>query len=246
MKRTTLILAAATLLAASSCSRGPLRPDLDVVTTDTLLVRNGAECRIEYRFTTIRNADKSPALRAIEQANIGYFFDLPDTGLTLQEAVAASIREIDTTCMPDRPDIVANHRYEIAVESEISRCDSLLTCTITRASYTGGAHGSYDTEYHTYSLASGCELSTADLFTEEQIARLDTLILEKLCMKYGARNREELAGQGFFPEEIGTTENFRIAADTITFCYNPYDIGCYALGTVEVPIGFREITDSAD
>ena len=241
MKRTTLILAAAALLAASSCSRGPVRPDLDVVTIDTLLARNGAECRIEYRFTTIRNADKSPALQAIEQANIGYFFDLPTGGLTLQEAMAASIREIDTTCMPPRPEIVTGHRYEIAVESEITQCDTLLTCAITRSSYTGGAHGSYDTEYHNYSLTRGCELTTADLFTDAQLARLDTLILERICTKYGARDREELAERGFFPEEIGTTENFRLTADTITFRYNPYDIGCYALGAVEVPIARAEI-----
>ena len=241
MKQSTLLLAAAALLAVSSCSRGPVRPEIDIVTADTLLARNGAECRIEYRFATIRNADKSPVLRTIEQANIGYFFGKDIPAATLQEAIGASIREIDTTYMPDQPGIVANHSYEISAESEITLLDTLLTCTISRSSYTGGAHRYYGTTYHTYSLGSGYEITTADLFTEEQIERIDRMILKKLCEKYDARNQDELAARGFFPEEIGMTENFRLTADSITFCYNPYDIGCYALGDIEVAIGLREM-----
>lgn len=242
MKQSVLLLAAATLLTASSCSRREVRPDLDLVTIDTLLTRNGAECRVDFRFTTIRNADKSPALGAIESANIRYFFETPVPARSLREALEAAIREIDTTCMPDRPGVVANHAYEISAESAISLRDTLLLCTITRSSYTGGAHGSYTTEYHTYSLADGYEITTADLFTGEQAERLDTLIVEKLCTKYGARNREELADRGFFPEEIGATENFRIEADSIVFCYNPYDIACYAMGAIEVPVGWGELS----
>ena len=240
MKRIVLFVAAAALVSASSCSRRTVRPEIDTLTADTLLVRNGAECRIEYRFATIRNADKSPALRAIEQANIGYFFDSEYDAASLQEAIKASIHEIDTTYMPDRPGIVANHSYEISVESEISLRDTLLTCTITRSSYTGGAHGNYGTEYHTYSIPGGCEITTADLFTERQLQRLDELIVQKLCEKYDAGDRGELGARGFFPDVIGLTENFLLTPDSITFHYNPYDIACYATGAIEVTIGWNE------
>ena len=47
--------------------------------------------------------------------------------------------------------------------------------------------------------------------------------------------------QGFFPEYISTTENFEVTEDGITFYYNPYDIGCYALGGVEVHITREEM-----
>lgn len=52
---------------------------------------------------------------------------------------------------------------------------------------------------------------------------------------------EGLVAQGFFPEYISTTENFEVTEDGITFYYNPYDIGCYALGGVEVHITREEM-----
>ena len=251
MKRTALFVAAAALVIASSCSRRTVHPEIGTVTADTLLVRNGAECRIEYRFATIRNADKSPALQAIEQSNINYFFDLEHTGqeygdqeytaASLQEAIEASIRGIDTTYMPDRPGIVTNHSYEISVESEISLRDTLLTCMISHASYTGGAHGNYGTEYHTYSLTGGYEITTADLFTCRQMERIDELIVQKLCKKYNVADRGELGTRGFFPDVIGPTENFFLTQDSITFYYNPYDIACYATGAIEISVGWDEL-----
>lgn len=224
----------------SPCTRRPVRPAFGTVSVDTLLGDSGAGCRIEYRFATILNAAESPALQAVEQANIRYFFQTGEQTGSVREAIAAAVREIDTIYTAD---IRPTQSYEISVEAEGSVQDSLLTYVITRSSYTGGAHGIYETEYHTYSLAKGYEITTADLFTEEQAERLDELILRKLCRQYGARNEEELAAQGFFPEQIGATENFRIAPEGIVFCYNPYDIGCYALGAVEVTVSREELDE---
>ena len=231
-----LLLSAAALLLAVSCTRRPVRPAFGTVSVDTLLGDSGAE----YRFATILNAAESPALQAVEQANIRYFFQTGEQTGSVREAIAAAVREIDTIYTAD---IRPTQSYEISVEAEGSVQDSLLTYVITRSSYTGGAHGIYETEYHTYSLAKGYEITTADLFTEEQAERLDELILRKLCRQYGARNEEELAAQGFFPEQIGATENFRIAPEGIVFCYNPYDIGCYALGAVEVTVSREELDE---
>ncbi|MCQ5078293.1 RsiV family protein, partial [Alistipes putredinis] len=46
---------------------------------------------------------------------------------------------------------------------------------------------------------------------------------------------------GFVPEYIATTENFEVTEDVISFYYNPYDIGCYALGGVVVHISREEM-----
>lgn len=40
---------------------------------------------------------------------------------------------------------------------------------------------------------------------------------------------------------ISCIENFEVTEDGITFYYNPYDIGCYALGGVEVHITREEM-----
>ena len=99
----------------------------------------------------------------------------------------------------------------------------------------------YATECHTYSLAGGYELSTADLFSERQLLGMETLLRRKLCEQYEAANDDELAERGFFPEYISLTENFRITPEGITFYYNPYDIGCYALGAVDVTMSREEL-----
>lgn len=107
--------------------------------------------------------------------------------------------------------------------------------------YTGGAHGIYGTECYNYSLAGGYEITTADLFTETQLERLNRLIREDIYEQYGVRSDEELETKGFFPEYIGVTENFLVTPEGITFYYNPYDIGCYALGSVEVSVSREQL-----
>ena len=130
---------------------------------------------------------------------------------------------------------------EISVESEGNVVDSLLCYAITRSSYTGGAHGMYSTQYHIYSLADGFELSLADLFDARQLEILDRAIREKIAETYDAVSDEDLSDRGFFPEYICPTENFRITPEGIAFFYNPYEIGCYALGSVEVTFTWAEL-----
>ena len=67
------------------------------------------------------------------------------------------------------------------------------------------------------------------------------MIREKIAAQYQASTDDELSEAGFFPEYIAPTENFLISESGITFYYNPYDIGCYALGAVEVTLTPEEL-----
>ena len=118
----TAILIAGMAAATAACTRKPVAPQFGMLSIDTLIGTPANGCKIEYRFATIANAEKSPALRCIEAAN-----------------------------------------------------------------------------------------------------------------------DDELAERGFFPEYISLTENFRITPEGITFYYNPYDIGCYALGAVDVTMSREEL-----
>ena len=58
---------------------------------------------------------------------------------------------------------------------------------------------------------------------------------------------EQLARRsGFSKGFISQVENFRITPDGFVFCYNPYEIGCYALGSVEVAISRAMLDDEED
>lgn len=93
-----LLLSAAALLLTVSCTRRPVRPAFGTVSVDTLLGDSGAGCRIEYRFATILNAAESPALQAVEQANIRYFFQTGEqTGSVRERSPPPSGRSTRST-----------------------------------------------------------------------------------------------------------------------------------------------------
>lgn len=238
----SILLIAISVLAAVGCTRKSMRiPRFGFVTVDTLLENSHAECRVAYGFASILNAAGSPALEAIEAANIGYFFQLEEFAGTTEEAMLTSLRETSATVLADMPE--AGVDYEITAESTGEVFDTLLLFTITRSSYTGGAHGMYGIECHTYALKEGYEITTADLFGTERLPALTEAIRQKIQANYDADNDQQLIERGFFPEYIAPTENFRISEEGITFYYNPYEIGCYALGPVEVSLS-REEMDS--
>ncbi|HIW65629.1 MAG TPA: DUF3298 domain-containing protein [Candidatus Alistipes intestinipullorum] len=236
------------LAACVACTKRPVQPGFAIQSVDSLLHGEGFDCRIEYRFASIGNAAGHPALETIERANIGYFYDLEAFEGTAAEAAEAAIAQIaEQYAMPpgaSGPDVGTGRpawEGEISVESEGNVVDSLLCYAITRSSYTGGAHGMYSTQYHIYSLADGFELSLADLFDARQLEILDRAIREKIAETYDAVSDEDLSDRGFFPEYICPTENFRITPEGIAFFYNPYEIGCYALGSVEVTFTWAEL-----
>lgn len=241
MKTGIRIILLATLAAATAgCSKRPVQPDFGETCIDTLLQHGTAACRVEYRFASIRNAAKAEALQTVERANIGYFFELEAFSGTPAEAADSALHEIAANCLPDLP---AARACEISVESRGAVVDTLVTYVIVRSSYLGGAHGSYDTEYHNYSLRDGYELCTADLFTTEQLQALDARIRTKLCERFGASDDAGLAAAGLFPDYIAVTENFLVTPDGITFLYNPYEIGCYAAGSIEVHFSNEELKE---
>lgn len=236
------LLIALTVLAASACTKKPVLPEFGALTLDTLLDNSRAEFRVTYAFASIRNAADSPALEAIEEANIAYFFQLETFTGTAEEALQASLDEIATPFFEEAAQSGAGgSSYEITAESTGEVVDTLVCYTISRWGYTGGAHGIYGVECHTYSLAEGYELTAGELFGEERLPRLDSLIRRRIHEDYGTTDDEGLAALGFFPEEIGVTDNFSVTAEGVVFHYNPYDIGCYALGPVEVGIGREEL-----
>ena len=77
----TAILIAGMAAATAACTRKPVVPQFGMLTIDTLIGTPANGCKIEYRFATIANAEKSPALRSIEAANAGYFFELEEFGV---------------------------------------------------------------------------------------------------------------------------------------------------------------------
>ncbi len=247
MKKTFLFLATCLLfgllLGLFSCKPKLVMPEFDVVVVDTTVVRHGVPGKFQYAFTLISNADKSPVLTAIQEANIDHFFG-PSGASTMdvRQAIARSIEqfmsgidELDSLSRDAIPEMI------LTAESEAHVVDSLLVYTITTSDYTGGAHGMYGFFSHNYSLKGGYELVLADLFDAKEQESLLTLIRHKLYDQFHVAGDEGLVNLGFFPDQIGVVENFEVTDDGITFYYNPYDIAAFAVGDVSVHISTEEL-----
>ena len=200
--RRSYLAAALLVLTLGACTKRPAQPVFTTLAVDSLLCGEGFSCRIEYRFASIANAQGHPALEAVEESNIAYFFELEAFSGSASEAADTAITQIVKEFVAPVNTAVSDGVFErpgwegeISVESEGRVVDSLLCYTITRSSYTGGAHGMYSTEHHTYSLADGFELSLADLFDARQIEFLDRAIRGKIAMKYDAADDKALERQ---------------------------------------------------
>lgn len=243
MKYTRTILAIMAAAALAACNR-PVKPRFDQVVLDTLLTHPLGTCQVDYRFASIANTAKSEALQIIEQSNANYFFQLEDFEGTASEALAEAMDQLRDELRIGEPDYPSglHLEYEISTESEGSVVrDTLLSYTIYRSDYTGGAHGNYSTEYHLYSLRDGFEFTAADFFGEEKTEALLAAIRAKLYEKYGVTDDKGLADYGFFPEYISVTDNFRVTPEGVTFYYNHYEIACHATGSIEVEFTDEEL-----
>lgn len=245
MKKLKILAVAALILAgAAGCGPETVLPELGVFSVDTTFRAGALNCSVQYEFATITNAKASPALEAVEQANIGYFFSLESFTGTAREAAVEAIAEFvkeNQTEDAEPGEERIDFETSVTVTSEATVVDTVLVYTIAYASYTGGAHGIYGQSVHNYSIANGYELTLDDLFSEEERHKLKEIIRGKLYEEFGVTSDEGLAEQGFFPEYIDVTDNFALTEDKIVFYYNPYDIGCYALGPVDVSIGREEL-----
>lgn len=240
------------ILLAGSCHRSQVvMPEFSTVVLDTTAVRHRVPVTFQYSFTSIANTDKSPALQAIEEANIDHFFHLEDYRGNAREAIRRSVEQtlddyvgkMEYTDEAESEELGMPFEMGLTIESQARVVDSLMVYTITRVSYSGGAHGMYETENHNYSVAGGYELSLSDLFDERQQEALQMLIRRKLYERFDVMGDEGLAEQGVFPEMIHATGNFEVTEDGIIFHYNPYEIAAYAVGGIDVHVTSQQIQE---
>lgn len=229
-------------LGAVACKPKTVMPEWTEVAVDTTFSVGPMTLAVQYDFASIRNAAGAPALEAIERANIETFFGLEGFAGSAREAAMQSVERLkaEAQSVADAERTPFEGYVTTAAEAEV--VDTLLVYRISFAEYRGGAHGMHGQHVRNYSLPGGYRLELGDLFDERQMQGLRQLVREKLYAQFGVSSDEGLAEQGFFPEYIDTTENFAVTPEGgIVFYYNPYDIGCYALGSVEVAVDGAEI-----
>lgn len=121
----------------------------------------------------------------------------------------------------------------------------LLTFSIYREEYTGGAHGTYGTTFVNIDLRTLKIITLDDLLKgDDYDEQLADLIIEQLMADNKASTRDELFDMGYGTTgSIVPTENFRLGPEGITFYYNIYEIAPYVIGPVSVTVSLDKLAD---
>lgn len=119
--------------------------------------------------------------------------------------------------------------------------DQLAVLASSTYEYTGGAHGNYGTAYSTIDLKTGKVLNLSDILTPAGKQKLPALLAANFRKQYGVKPNESLESAGLFEKQIKPNDNFYLTATNLTFCYNPYEIGPYAMGQVFISIPLSQL-----
>lgn len=121
-----------------------------------------------------------------------------------------------------------------ASASVVYNHNGLMTYDLSVYSYTGGAHGNGMTQFRTYDIVTGRRLELADMFS-------DTLALKKAMNTHFNTSMSDFIKENVYADEIPLTSNIRLASDSLGFYFNPYEIGPYAMGSIELKIAVKDL-----
>lgn len=243
MRRWYIITSVIALVCSlSACSDKAIKPVFQTFNYDNVLIAPHT-CHVTLSYVAIANAAQSEALTTIEINNRKFFFDLSSS---IREPIESLIeRNIESTksLLKDAGLSTDNPFYKTAL-SEIKQKGNYLSFTKYTDMYFGGAHSLEGATAINYRLSDGKQLKLNDVFRQESIHTIDLLIMEALCKQLDLPTIDirALADLGFYPDEVKTTENFRISEEGIDFIFNPYIIGCYAVGLHFVHIPYESLS----
>ncbi|WP_205512996.1 RsiV family protein [Longitalea arenae] len=134
--------------------------------------------------------------------------------------------------------------YALSSKAKVEYQNAQLL-TISDFGYTdgGGAHGIYGTVYVCIDLINNRKLAITDVLDTLTCRKnLHSLLVKKFRAAYKLKPDEKLS-EVLFADDIPLTDNFFLTSKGIGFHYNPYEVGAYALGNVQVYIPFKELSN---
>jgi hypothetical protein len=105
--------------------------------------------------------------------------------------------------------------------------------------YTGGAHGNNHSIGLNFSLSDGELLKLSDFIKENQLRNLSLFCEQEILEIYKVESLEEV----LFEDVINLTgeQDFYIKPNNLIIQFDPYEIGPYYLGSIEIELSFDRI-----
>lgn len=144
------------------------------------------------------------------------------------------------------PAATANVRVlsnNISVKS-VGFCEKYVVFKVEHDQYAGGAHSNYFASYVNYDLKNKRVLTYSNIFRPGSDEALLPILQNALMQNYYAESMDEVAEKsGIFVNDLFVSHEVYLTGEEVVFFYNPYDIGPWAIGTVEIPVQVSELTE---
>ena len=244
----SFLLAAACICCIQSCKNGISTGTLSTSATYPLSDSTDAELELKIDVEYIISGPGA-AVRNINSAIIlGLFgekygeMDIQEAVSAYSAAVSAEYREANRPLLEDSlfssPAAMLN--WSDWTQGTVSGIHgNILSYTVTKYTYTGGAHGMTSETTLNFDTDNGSLIGETELFLDGYEERLSSLL--SLHLPEALQEPGDTAM--LFTKDIRPNGNFRVSETGITYIYNQYEIGPYVLGAVEVTIPWSELKD---
>ena len=205
---------------------------------------NRIEFKINVEYPVAGLAE--PAMSNICKTLTSSIFGEKFSGLPVNEAISAY--ENDRTAdyrkanlplaeeLGDRP--AASLDWSDYITGAAGGCHkNILSYSITKYSFTGGAHGMTAESALNFDMKTGNLLTESGFFKEGYKDRLSELLSSRLAESLENPSDTSM----LFTQEIGPNGNFTAGEEGVTYIYNQYEIGPYAMGIIRVTLPWEDI-----
>lgn len=149
------------------------------------------------------------------------------------------LQEVDSVATPDENCRILSQEVEAKI---VGFNERYIVYRIYEYVYMGGAHPVYGSKFLNYDIKHNNVLEFNEIFTAGSDDKLLDAVKSALLQQYYASSLKELEEKsGIFAESIHLTQNIYLTEKSIVFAYNPYDIGPWAIGEIEVPVAIDDL-----
>jgi hypothetical protein len=135
-------------------------------------------------------------------------------------------------------------KSDLRLSTKIGYIDSLVISVHKDLAeyYAGAVHGNYGTGFYNIDRRTKTLLRESDYFVEDYAAQLIKILQRRLLISYKVKTLEELEEkEGISAVDITPNDNCSIGPKGLTYIYNPYEIGPYALGQVTIFVPYEDL-----
>jgi len=249
MKRIVFLILAAAVVAVS-CSRSKGLKTDTFEKKDVVALAEGAadsislSVKLEYPVSGIPDE----AINAMTRSILGQCVEYDGEAIDIEAAVnkylettVANYRETNLPYWQESQEEGVSF-MGLTWEDEVIGTFSgshgdIISYVLYSYAYLGGAHGSWGNFVTNFNMKDGSIVTEDDLFVPDYKEELSKILTDHLFDAVGDQESYDI----LFVKEVEPNGNFEVSEEGISYLYNPYEIGPYAIGMITVTVPWQEL-----